>query len=50
MEPLGDVGYVKSSFGLFGDSVSVVHDRCTVCTKRTIGSVIVLDTPNGTLR
>jgi hypothetical protein len=25
-----------------------VHDRCTVCAKRTIGSEIVLDAPNGT--
>jgi hypothetical protein len=25
-----------------------VQDRCTACAKRTIGSVIVLDTPNGT--
>jgi hypothetical protein len=27
-----------------------VQDRCMVCAKRTIGSEIVLDTPNGTLR
>ena len=26
-----------------------VQDRCTVCTKRTIGSEIVLDAPDGTL-
>jgi hypothetical protein len=30
-------------------SVSV-QDRCTVCAKRTIGSRIVLDVPDGTLR
>jgi hypothetical protein len=25
-----------------------VQDRCTVCAERTIGSEIVLDTPDGT--
>jgi hypothetical protein len=43
MELLGDVGHVESQFGPFGDGVSVVQDRCTVCAKRTIGLVIVLD-------
>jgi hypothetical protein len=33
------------------DTVLVsVQDRCTVCAKRTIGSEIVLDTPDGTPR
>jgi hypothetical protein len=27
-----------------------VQDRCTVCAKHTIGSKIVLDTPDGTPR
>jgi hypothetical protein len=27
----------------------LVQDRCMVCTKRTMGSEIILDTPNGTL-
>jgi hypothetical protein len=27
-----------------------VQDRCKVCAKRTIGSVIVLDAPDGTPR
>jgi hypothetical protein len=27
-----------------------VQDRCTACAKGSIGSVIVLDTPDGTLR
>jgi hypothetical protein len=27
-----------------------VQDRCTVCAKRTIGSEIILDAPNGTHR
>jgi hypothetical protein len=26
----------------------LVHDRCTVCAKHTIGSGIVLDPPDGT--
>ena len=50
MELLGDVGLVESCFGPFGDSVSVVQDRCTVCVKRTIGSEIILDAPDGTPR
>ena len=40
---LGDVGLVESCFGPFGDSVSVVEDRCTVCAKRTRGSDIVFN-------
>jgi hypothetical protein len=27
-----------------------MQDRCTVCAKRTIGSEIILDTPDGTPR
>jgi phosphosulfolactate phosphohydrolase-like enzyme len=27
-----------------------VHDRCTVCAKRIMGSEIILDTTNGTPR
>jgi hypothetical protein len=54
MEVLGDVGHVGSCFGPFGESVSaraiLVQDRCTVCSKRTIGSEVVLDTPNDTPR
>jgi hypothetical protein len=30
MELLVDVGPMESRFGLFGDGVSVVQDRCTV--------------------
>jgi hypothetical protein len=48
MEPLGGVGHVLSCFGPFGDGVSSVQDRCTVCAKRTVGSVIILDAPVGT--
>ena len=50
MQPLGDMGHVESRFGLFGDGVSVVQDRCTVYTKHTIGSETVLDAPDGTPR
>ena len=28
----------------------LVQDRCTVCVKRTIGSEIILDAPDGTPR
>jgi hypothetical protein len=50
MELLGDMGHLKSHFSLFGDGVSVRQDRCTACAKRTIGSEIVLDAPDGTPR
>jgi hypothetical protein len=50
MELLGNVGHVESHFGLLGDSVSLGQDRCTVCAKRTIGSEIILDVPDGTHR
>jgi hypothetical protein len=49
MELLGDVGPMKSHFGLFGNGVTV-QDRCTVYAKRTIGSEIVLEAPDGTPR
>ena len=51
MDVLGDVGHMESRFSLFGDSVSVeckLGARFRV--KRTIGSEIVLDAPNGTPR
>jgi hypothetical protein len=50
MELLIDVGHVKSHFSLSRDSVSEVQDRWMVCAKCTIGSEVVLDTPNGTPR
>jgi hypothetical protein len=46
MELLDDVGHGESCFGPLGDGVSAVQDRCMVCTERTIGSEIVLDTPD----
>jgi hypothetical protein len=50
MELLGDVVHVESRFGPFGNSASVVQDRCTVCIKRTIGSEIILEAPDDTPR
>jgi hypothetical protein len=50
MELLGNVGHVESSFGLFGDGVSVGVNRCTVCAKYTIGSEYVLNAPDDTPR
>jgi hypothetical protein len=48
MELLGDMGHVESHISPFGDGVNVRLDRSTVCAKRTKGSKIVLNTPNGT--
>ena len=50
MVPLGDEAQVEARFGMLGDSANLDADRCTVCAKRTIGSEIILDTPDGTLR
>ena len=62
MELVGDVGHVESCFFPFGDSVSgkwklvlvlseigliLTEDRCMVCVERTIGTQIILDTPDG---
>jgi hypothetical protein len=48
MKLIGDVGHVESCFDPFGDILVSVQDRCTVCTKRTIGSKIILDAPDNT--
>jgi hypothetical protein len=50
MEVHGDVGHVKSHFGLFEDSVSVDARQVQGCAKGTICSKIILDTPDGTPR
>ena len=42
MELLGDVGHVRSV--RLEMVLVLVQDRCTVCTKRTIGLEIILDT------
>ena len=50
MELLGDVGHVKSHFGLFGDSVGVGAIYLHVCVERAIGLEIGLDAPDVTPR
>jgi hypothetical protein len=46
MEPLGDVG-MSNLVSVRLETVLVsVQDRCTVCMKHAIGSVIVLDAPD----
>ena len=59
MELLGDMGLVECqvTWDMWNlvlvrlETVLVsVHDRCTVCAKRTIGSEILLDAPDGTPR
>ena len=47
---LGDEAQVVAHFSPFEDSVILTHDRCTVCTKHTIGTKIGLDEPDGTPR
>ena len=48
MELLGDVGHVESRSVLLEMVLVLVQDRCMDCAKRTIGSEINLDTPDGT--
>jgi hypothetical protein len=50
MALLGVKAEVEACFGLFRDNANPMHDRCTVCAKHTIGSVIILDAPNRTAR
>ena len=47
---LGDVGQVESRSVRLEIVLVLVLDRCTVCVKRTIGSDIILDAPDGTPR
>ena len=50
MEVLGD-GVMRNFVSVRLDTVLVsVQDRCMVCAKHTIGSEIVLETPDGTPR
>jgi hypothetical protein len=44
------MGHVESRFGLFGDSVSVGTEWCTVRAKRTTSIELFLNTPDGTTR
>ena len=41
---------MESHFELLDIVLVLVQDRCTVSAKRTIGSEIVLDAPDGTPR
>jgi hypothetical protein len=43
---LGDAAQVEARFSLFGDMLIMMQDRCTVCSRHTIGSEIVLDAPD----
>jgi hypothetical protein len=47
---LGDEAHVEARFSPFGDSANLMQDGCTVCAEHTIGSEIILDTPNNTPR
>ena len=49
MELLGDVGQEESGSVRLEMELVLMEDRCTVCAKRSIGSDIVLDAPDGTL-
>ena len=42
---LGDEAQVEACFSPFRDSANLEKDRCTVCTKRTIGLEIILTHP-----
>jgi hypothetical protein len=44
---LVDVSHVESRFSPFREVLVSEQDRCTVYAKRTIGSEIVLDAPDG---
>jgi hypothetical protein len=47
---LGDEAQVEA-FSVRLEIVQILtHDRCTVCVEHTIGSEIILDTPEGTPR
>ena len=45
-----DEAQVVARLSLFEDSVILTQDSCTVCTKRTIGTEIGFDAPDGTPR
>jgi len=45
---LGEEAQVEAQFGLFGDSVNLMQDSCTVCMERTMCLEINFDAPNGT--
>jgi hypothetical protein len=47
---LGDKAQLETHFGPFGDSANPNTRWCTVCTEHTIGSEIILHTPDETPR
>ena len=50
MVPLGDEAQVELISVLSDIVLILTQDRSTVCAERTIGSDVVLDTPDGTPR
>ena len=50
MVPLGDEAQVVACFSLSDIELILTQDMCKVCVKRTIGSEIILDAPDGTPR
>ena len=50
MELVGDVGHVESCSVCLLMVLVLVQERYVVCAKRTIGSDILLDAPDGTPR
>ena len=50
MELQCDVGHLESRSFHLEMVLVLMKDRCMVCAKRTIGSDIVLDAHDGTLR
>ena len=50
MVPLGDEAQVEARFGHWDILLILMQDMFTVCVKCTIGSDIILDAPDGTLR
>jgi hypothetical protein len=50
MKLLGDVDHVNVILVRLETVLVSVQDRCTICAKCTIGSIIILDAPDGTPR
>ena len=50
MELLGDMGHVESRSVRLKMVLVLMTDRCMDCAKRTVGSDIILDAPDGTPR
>jgi hypothetical protein len=50
MELVGDMGHEESHFFPSEAVLVLVQDGCMVCPRRTIGSEIILDAPDGTTR